>query len=251
MKFYLFIPLLFLISCKTQEDIQRDETVDSMAAQMSQNQKLSAQYLSRANEMEEKFSKMIGAIDEREYQNFQTTTRELSITKKSLEDLKKDLDLIKLQILQQKEYLEKVLESLSKMGEVPSSKKKSQKNTYEEAIGLYNKGNLKDSKPLLLNLVNEKKLDKTQKAKISYYLGMIAYKEKKYTDAVTLFSRLYTQYPDSSHNPSALLYLGRSFLKLKKEEEAKQVLQELVDKYPNSSNVPKAIEHLKNPQKPF
>jgi TolA-binding protein len=246
MKINLILIFLFLVSCKTQEDIKREEVVDSMAAQMSQHQKISAQYASKALELEEKLTKMVGALEEKEYQNFQTTSQELTVSKKNIEDLRKDLDMLKLQILEQKEYLEKILSSLSKMGEVPS-KKKSKKGDYEEAIRLYNKGFAKEAKPLLAELVDDKKLDQSQKAKVTYFLGMIAYQEKKYSDAVTLFSRLYTQFPSSSHSPSALLYLGRSFLKLKKDEEGKQVLQELVDKYPNSSNSQKAIEILKNP----
>lgn len=245
MKINLIILLLLIVSCKTQEDINREQVVDTMAAQMAQNQKLSAQYTSKAIEMEEKLTKMIGSLDEREYHNFQTTGQELTVAKKNIEDLKKDLDSVKLQILEQKEYLEKILASLSKIGEVPS-KKKSQKSSYEEAIRLYNKGSVKEAKPLLADLVNDKTLSTSQKAKVTYFLGMIAYKDLKYSDAVTLFSRLYTQFPDSTHNPSALLYLGRSFLKLKKDEEGKQVLQELIDKYPNSSNSQKAKETLKN-----
>lgn len=246
MKINFILILLFLVSCKTQEDIKREEVVDTMAAQMSQNQKISAQYTSRALELEEKLTKMVGDIDAREHQNFQTTSQELIVSKKNIDDLKKDLDLLKLQILEQKEYLEKILSSLSKMGEVPS-KKKSKKSDYEEAIALYKKGSVKEAKPLLADLVDDKRLDQTQKAKVTYFLGMIAYQEKKYSDAVTLFSRLYTQFPNSTHSPSALLYLGRSFLKLKKDDEGKQVLQELVEKYPNNSNSQKAIEILKNP----
>lgn len=246
MKINLILLLFFVISCKTQEDINRDQTVDTMAAQMAQHQKLSAQYTSKTIELEERLTKAIGAIDEREYKNFQTTNQELTLAKKTMEDLKKDLDLVKLQILEQKEYLEKILASLSKIGEVPT-KKKSQKSNYEEAINLYNKGNAKEAKPLLADLLEDRKLSSSQKAKVIYFLGMIAYQEKKYSDAVTLYSRLYTQFPDSTHNPSALLYLGRSFLKLKKDEEGKQVLQELVDKYPNSSNSQKAKDLLKNP----
>ncbi len=246
MKFNLILIFLFLVSCKTQEDIQREEVVDSMAAQMSQHQKITAQTSLKALELEEKLTKMVGAIDEREYQHFTATNQELSLSKKNIDDLKKDLDLVKLQILEQKEYLEKILSSLSKMGEVPS-KKKPKKSNYDEAIGLYKKGLAKEAKPLLADLVNDKSLDSSKMAKVTYFLGMIAYQEKQYSDAVTLFSRLYTQFPGSSHNPSALLYLGRSFLKLKKDDEGKQVLQELIEKYPNTSHSQKANEILKNP----
>jgi len=197
-------------------------------------------------ELKEKIKKIVGDIDYRKYQHFMATNKKMSLSNKNIKKKKKDLDLVKLQILEQKEYLEKILASLSKMGEAPS-KKKSKKSNYEEAIGLYNKGNAKEAKPLLADLVNDKRLDSTQTAKVTYFLGMIAYQEKQYTDAVTLFSRLYTQFPGSSHNPSALLYLGRSFLKLKKNDEGKQVLQELIEKYPNSPNSQKAIEILKNP----
>ncbi len=246
MKIKLILLLIFLAACKTQEDIERDKTVDTMAVQLAQNQKISAEYTSKTLELEEKLTKMIGSIDEREYRNFQTTNQEIDQNKKNLEELRKDLDLVKQQILEQKEYLEKILASLSKIGE-PPSKKKPKKTNYEEAIRLYNKGNAKEAKPLLSDLLEDRKLDSFQKAKVTYFLGMIAYQEKKYSDAVTLFSRLYTDYPTSSHNPSALLYLGRSFQKLNKEEEGKQVFQELIEKYPSNSNAQRAKEALKGP----
>jgi TolA-binding protein len=245
MKVKLILLLLILVACKTQEDINRDQQVDTMAAQMAQHQKLSAQYTSKTLELEEKLTKMIGSIDEREHQNYQTTNQEINNSKRSIEELQKDLDSVKVQMLEQKEYLEKILASLSKMGEAPS-KKKSQKAGYEEAIRLFTKGNVKEAKPILAGLLDDKKLDLSQRAKVNYYLGMIAYQEKKFSDAVTLFSRLYTEYPSSSHNPSGLLYLGRSFLKLKKNEEGKQVLEELVEKFPNNSNAQKAQDILKS-----
>lgn len=237
--------LLIFAGCKTQEEIQREKLVDNMAVQMAQNQKISAQYSSRALELEEKLTRMIGSIDEREYKNFQSTSQEISLTKKQLEELKRDLEGLKLQIVSQREYLEKILASLSKMGD-STSKKKPQKANYEEAIRLYNKGNAKEAKPLLKDLLEDKKLKPNQKAKVTYFLAMLAYQEKRYSEAVTLFSRLYTENPDSSHNPSALLYLGRSFLKMNKEDEGKQVLVELIEKYPKNNNARKARETLKN-----
>jgi len=123
MKVKLILILLILAACKTQEDINRDQQVDTMAAQMAQHQKLSAQYTSKTLELEEKLTKMIGSIDEREYQNYQTTAQEINKSKRSIEELQKDLDSVKVQILEQKEYLEKILASLSKMGEAPLKKK--------------------------------------------------------------------------------------------------------------------------------
>ncbi|RLA61423.1 MAG: hypothetical protein DRQ88_12560 [Epsilonproteobacteria bacterium] len=248
MKILFFLLLIF--SCKTQEQIQREQMVDNMAVQMQQGQKLSAEYTVRLQNLEEKLTQKIGSLEEIQHGHGEKSSKDIELNKTNMSQLrlelkeqKKTLLLISDQMDQQKKYLKKLLSSLNKMaGEKPKKKKKS---SYDQAMYLYKKGHYKRAQDALLKLLNNKRIKGNKKARVIHNLGMIAFMDKKYSDAVTLFSRLYTKYPKSPYTPRGLLFLGKSFKKINRQDEAKQVLQELVKNYPKSKYNKKAKQLLK------
>jgi len=63
----LFLALLTLFtftSCKTQEDIRREKTVDSMNEQLAQTQQSTAAINTRFTTLEESLSKLNGQVEE-------------------------------------------------------------------------------------------------------------------------------------------------------------------------------------------
>lgn len=224
--------------------------VDNMAVQMQQGQKLSAEYTVRLQNLEEKLTQKIGSLEEIQHGHGEKSSKDIELNKTNMSQLrlelkeqKKTLLLISDQMDQQKKYLKKLLSSLNKMaGEKPKKKKKS---SYDQAMYLYKKGHYKRAQDALLKLLNNKRIKGNKKARVIHNLGMIAFMDKKYSDAVTLFSRLYTKYPKSPYTPRGLLFLGKSFKKINRQDEAKQVLQELVKNYPKSKYNKKAKQLLK------
>lgn len=246
----LLIFLLLIISCKTQEQIQREQMVDNMAVKMQQGQKLSAEYAVRLQNLEEKLTEKIGKLEEIQHAQGEKFSSETTLNKENmlqmkteLEEQKKALLVIADQMVEQKKYLDKLLSSLNKIAGTPPKKKK--RSAYNQAMYLYKKGKYGKSQTELLKLLNNKKIKGKKKSRVIHNLGMIAFMDKKYSDAVTLFSRLYTKYPKSPYTPHGLLFLSKSFKKINRKEEANQVLQELVKNYPKSKYNKEAKRLLK------
>ena len=82
MKLLLPLILLFIFSCKTQEQIRRQQMVDNMAMQMVQNQKLSADTTMRLQNLEQQILETTGKFEEKDH-------RKEVLIKKILRSLKK------------------------------------------------------------------------------------------------------------------------------------------------------------------
>jgi TolA-binding protein len=247
MKLLFFLLLIF--SCKSQEQIQREQMVDNMAVQVQQGQKLSAEFAVRMQNLEEKLTQKIGKLEEIQHSQGERFTKDGETTKQNITKISSDLEeqnkallLITNQMEKQKQYLDKLLSSLNKLAGAKPAKKRS---SYDQAMYLYKRGKYPQAQNELLKLLNNKKIKGNKKARVIHNLGMIAFMDGKYSDAVTLFSRLYTKYPKSPYTPRGLLYLGKSFKKINRKAEAKQVLQELVKNYPKSKYNKEAKRLLK------
>jgi len=220
-----------------------------MAVQVNQGQKLSAEYAVRLQNLEEKLTQKIGKLEDIQHEHGEKLSQEINSSKENLSQIRSDfkeqkkaLLLIADQMENQKRYLDKLLSSLNKLAGVKPKKKRS---NYNQAMYLYKRGKYPQAQNELLKLLNNKKIKGNFKARVIHNLGMIAYMDKKYSDAVTLFSRLYTQYPKSPYTPRGLLFLGKSFKKINRGDEAKQVLRELVKNYPQSKYNKEAKKLLK------
>ena len=255
MKCLLPLILLFIFSCKTQEQIRRQQMVDNMAMQMVQNQKLSADTTMRLQNLEQQILETTGKFEEKDH-------RKEILIKKDLEELKKtiavlqeldqnnqsqidglsnDIEIIKLKLEENKKFMAKVLETLDKLTKVPARKKV---KPYARAIKLYRSGRYKKARPALEKLLKSRRIRGNRKARIYHNLGMIAYMDKRYQEATVLFSKLFTKYPKAPYNPNGLYFLGKSFLKLGQKENAKGIFKELIKKYPKSKKVKDAKKYL-------
>jgi TolA-binding protein len=251
----LLIPVfLILFSCKTQEDIKRDKTVENINEQLSQTQKSTAGTNTRFQNLEEQVSKMAGTLEEVSHARSQDQkdlvtlkdrlTVSEEINKKQNEYIKELND----KILEQTKYIEQVIKSLSGLSERPekksSAKEVSEDVTLKNGLDKYKAKDYETSKAILEKVLENKKLKKKDKAAALNTIGLIEFKNKNYEEAKIYFSRIFTELPDSTFAPSALLNLAKSFIQLKSKEEAKQTIDELVSRFPKSKEATKAQKLL-------
>ncbi len=252
-------------ACKTQEQIRREQMVDSMAHQVGQGQRVSAEIVSRVQNLEARSASITGQLEEIRHESTTVVKEENAKLKGQIEALEtsnkardKEIEDLKTALQEQRQYIEKVVASLGQLasesnkkpsksegpaeGKSASGKKQSE---LDNALADYEANNFSDARTSLLKLLDNKKLKGGDRAKILHNLGMIEYLEKNYDGALVYFSRLFTEHPGSSLNSSGLLHLGLAFKNLKKNEEAKQTLNELLGRYPKSKHATTAKGVLK------
>lgn len=246
--------LLSFAACKTQEDIRREKTVETLNEQVAQTQKSTANASSRFNAIEEQLAKLTGHLEEFNH-NKQQDQKEEALLKERLSNLeetnKKQTEYMKAlndKIQEQTTYIEQVIKSLSSITEQQqqkdqNSKKKETKNdkgdeggpaSAKEGIAQYKEKNYEGAKVTFLEVLENKKVKKKDKEAAFNYLGQIEYKNKKFEESKVYFSKLFSENPDSTYGASALLGLAKSFLQLKSKEEAMQSLDELIARFPKS-----------------
>jgi TolA-binding protein len=247
--------LLTLTSCKTQEDIKRDRTVDNINEQLAQTQKSTATSSSRFQSLEEQVARISGNIEEVAHARNQDQKELANMREKlsiSEETNKKQTEMIKElyeKMQEQSKYLEQVIKSLSGINEQVEKKVKAKepKEPTEEislqnGLVKYKAKEYETAKMILEKVLENKKIKKKDKGTALQALGLIEYKNKNYEEAKIYFSRIFTEMPDSNMAPAALLNLAKCFLKLKAKPEAKQTIEELVSRFPKSKE---AIEAQK------
>lgn len=249
----LLIPVLvILFSCKTQEDIKRDKTVETINEQLAQTQKSTASTSTRFQNLEEQVARMSGTVEEVNHTRIQDQ-KDFAAIKERLakaEDLNnKQNDYLKElteKMQEQSKYIEQVIKSLNGLAERPKEKAAPKEAIAEEEMTLKNgleKYKTKDyegSKAILETLLANKKLKKKDKAQAMLTIGQIEYKNKNYEEAKIYFSRIFTEMPNSSIVPAALYNLAKTFTELKARDEAKQTIDELISRYPKSKEAEKA-----------
>ena len=77
-----------------------------------------------------------------------------------------------------------------------------------------------------------------------YWLGECYYGQRRFTQAIQEFERVFHQYPSSEKVPAALLKIGYSNLELQKPATARAVFRQLVRSYPKSPEAAKAYSRL-------
>ena len=244
MKKTIIITTLFLtfISCKTAEEIRREKLVDTMSVQMGESQKLNADSIVRLQELEERLNNIQGNIDTTSYEG-QEKRKSLSERLQALEELQESLNL---KIKEQDEKMTQINEQLKKQDkfikEVLSSlkgkakKKKKKLSAYEQAMADYKAKRYKTARPGLEALLKGK-LSTKAKARVIHNLGMISYKDKRYEDAMTYFSKLFTEYPKSIYNPNGLIHLAKTFKAQGDLDQAKETLNLMLSKFPKHHRV--------------
>lgn len=240
---------LTLTGCKTQEEIAQGQMVENLNLQVSESQKLTAEATVRMQQLEERMNNITGQVEESGHQRQTTTQNQIKELKDKLivieennKTLNTDVANIKNSLAEQKEYLDKVLKSLTKISKAKPAKKKS--SPYDNAMAAYKRGKYKTAKAQLQDLLNGKKVKGSKRARVLHNLGMSSFILKENDQALIYFSKLFTDYPKSSFNKNGLLFLGKSFKRMNKKEEAKQTLNELISRFPKAKQVGEAKKLL-------
>jgi TolA-binding protein len=107
----------------------------------------------------------------------------------------------------------------------------SPKEAFKKAKELYFNNKLNKAKELFLISLNNSYLPATS----SFYLGEIAYKQKKYKEALAFYKKSVNLYPKKTSFTAKLLYhSGIAFERLGKIQEAKLTFKKLIHDFPNS-----------------
>lgn len=241
----ILLPLLFLTvsSCKTTEDIQREQMVDNLSLQVVEGQKLSASTSSRLERMEEKINALQGQIETSGHQGQENLNKELEAIKTDIASLKEEnntnhqeFKLIKNKLEEQDNFLKEVISTLEKMeGKKARGKKKVKEkgNLYQTALKNYRSGKYKASFDQFHDILKGR-FDYKQKAHALHNIGMIEFMNKNFNQAIVLFSKLYSQYPKAPYVKNGLLFMGKSFQKINKKNEAKETYKQLIRLFPQS-----------------
>ncbi len=238
--------LLALGACQTQETIQREQMMENLSLQLVENQKLVADTTVKIQALEERMGALTGQVQETDQKStvaaqetMESLSSRLALLEQSQSQNAKDLQEVKSSLASQKEYLDKVVAMLGKLGANESSSKK-KSDPFQEAMTNYRKGKYESAKKQLLDLEKSGKYKGSQAAHILHNLGMTYYLSKDYNTAASYFSRLFTEFEKSSYNKNGLLFLAKSFRARKETDKARATLDELIKRYPKSKQATEA-----------
>jgi TolA-binding protein len=246
----LTLSLIFTSCFKTAEEIRRDKKVDEM---IGQSASLTAELQMKMNELQNKLASTSGQIEEIDYKattNNQETTKTLSQTIASLSEQvkilnkentenKAEIQKIQSELDAQKQYVSKLTGTLTK---IAGPSKSSSASGIQEAHKAFEKNDQKEATKLYEQVLAEGKINNREKNHVRYNLGLMSYWNKKYDDALSYFSSIYTKWPKSSWAPRALLQIARTFKKQNKKDEANATYDEIIQKFASSSQAKKAKE---------
>ena len=77
-----------------------------------------------------------------------------------------------------------------------------------------------------------------------YWLGECYYAQRRFSQAIVEFERVFNQYPSSEKVPAALLKIGYSNLELQEHARARAIFRQLVRAYPKTPEAAKAYSRL-------
>lgn len=265
----IFICALILVlaaSCKTQEDIRREQTVQNLNEEVQQTKKTAATGNSRFTALEDQINRLNGLIEETNHNNSKQAQENKQQADRiaSLEEAnKKQVEYLKAlteKVNNQSGYIEEVIASLAKLSEKsaekPASKKKTVKDddavvaasddnvpaTFDNGLKKFKVKEYNNAKEIFEKVADNKKASKKNREGATHYLGMIDLKNKKYESAKVHFSKVFSENPSSPYAPAALLNLGKTFTQLKSKEEAYMTYDELISRFPKSKEAQEAAK---------
>ena len=240
MKKILFSFFLFFLSCKTQEQIKEGKLIKTISIQMTENQNLTAKSTVKMGEFEGNIQELRGLIEENNHlknQEIQQLKNQLTLLEESRQSLNNEIKMIKDQLKSQNMFIQEILNNF---------KKKRRTNLYSSAMSNYKKRHYKKAKIQLNKLQKSSKYKGRKRARILHNLGMISFIQKKNQDAITYFSKLFTEFPKSTYNINGLMQLSYTFIRLKQKNRAKQTLNEIIKRFPKSKKIKKVKKLLKS-----
>lgn len=240
---------VFIVGCKTTADIEREQLVDSMSVQVVEQQKLLSENNLKIQEIDERMNQIYGQLEETRYEDKQKILEKENERVKTLSELSERLNVLETRITNlenrfdtQEQFIKKTTSTLKKISSSPKQKSISSSTDalYVRAMANFDKKYYKTAIPLLEDLIDNKKLTAAKRVRARHALGIIHYNQKKYDDALVLFSKIFTSYPKSSKAPSSLFYIAQSFLKKSQKNDAKNTLNQLIKQYPRSKEAKQA-----------
>ena len=118
---------------------------------------------------------------------------------------------------------------------------KSNSQIYKEAKQKFSKRNYGEAALCFEHLIK----NHYKPAASNYYLGEIAYRQRRYKDAVAYYKQSASIYDKSSYMPTLLLHTAISLGRLGRKSEAKQFYKTLIQLYPKSKSASVARKNLK------
>lgn len=173
----------------------------------------------------------------------QKTNAQLLNLSKEIDELKKEFVSFKnitsdISILKDKinEIVKKQEEQLKFQAKIET---KSKQQIYDEALGLYNKGDydkaIENFEQFVIVYPQDALTDNAL-----YWIGESYYALKKYNDALTYFHRIVVDFPNADKVPSALYKVALSLENLGMQKEAEGALRELIARFPNTEEAKEA-----------
>lgn len=257
--------LVTFAGCKTQEDIRRERTVETLNEEIQQTKKQTASGNSRFQAIEEQVSRLTGLLEEANHNRAQSIKDGQALNERinMLEEAnKKQVEYLKAltdKVNNQSDYIEEVLEKLKALSERPAEKSSSKKKavnpdsvdsvveeevpaTFSNGMEKYRAKDYEAAKEIFLVVAENKKASKKNREGATHHLGMIEYKSKNYDSAKVYFSKVFSDNPDSAFAPAALLNLGKTFNQLKSKDEANMTFDELISRFPKSKEAQEAAK---------
>ncbi len=259
--FICVLTLVIFASCKTQEDIRREQTVQNLNTEMQETKKTTASGNSRFQAIEEQLQRMTNQVEESSHNRSQTMKENQALSERlnALEEANKksaeSLQALTEKVNNQSGYIEEVIASLAKLTEKPtssSSKKKSVRPdsvndeevpaTFDNGLKAFKANDYDQSKIIFMEVAGNKKASKKNREGATHYLGMIELKNKNYDAAKVHFSKVFSDNPNSVFAPMALLNLGKTFKATKSKDEANMTFEELISRFPKSKEATEATK---------
>ena len=255
--------MLSITACKTQEDIRREQTVQSLNEEVQETKKSTANGNARFMAIEEQMQRLTGQVEEASHTRAQSLkdSQQLQERIAALEEAnKKQVEYLKAlteKVNNQSGYIEEVIASLAKLSEKPaaSSSKKKTVNpdsveldpedapaTFSSGLKAFKEKDMESAKAIFMEVADNKKASKKNREGATHYLGMIELKDKNYDAAKVHFSKVFSDNPNSSFAPASLLNLGKSFAATKSKEEANMTFDELISRFPKSKEAAEAAK---------
>jgi tol-pal system protein YbgF len=129
-------------------------------------------------------------------------------------------------------------QELKREGKEEVSIPQNDKQLYQYALDLYFKGNIEESRKAFVEFL-KKYPDSDLYGNAIFWAGQTFYAEKKYKDAVDIWSILLQKCDEGKIKrcvkyPDAMLKIGYSYIEMGDVEKGKKYLQDLIQKYPNT-----------------
>lgn len=253
--------LLSNISClRTNDQIRKDQVVETLPSQVEQSQKLIAQMTLRMNELETRLQNYNGNIEEIEYrqqklipstqQEIQNKmaeqSKEINSLRSEIMKNERELSNVKSLLAEQKEYISKVNETLANLSK-PSSTTQTSTDPlkhFKDGIKYYQQKKHDSAETHLLLALKNEKLSAADTNVVYQALGHIEFTKKNYSQSNIYFSKIFTKYPNSSMAPDALLHMARAFREQKNQAAAKEAYNTFIKEYPSHSYLSSAKKEL-------